>query len=157
MAELIIRKYESGDCARLAELFYQTVHSVNARNYTEEQLDAWADGQVDLAAWDRSFSEHYTAVAVLDGGIVGFGDIDRVGYLDRLYVHREHQRCGIASAICNVLEHEAGGKAVTTDASITAKPFFESRGYHVVRRQEVLRRGVLLTNYNMEKPALAAE
>lgn len=44
-----IRPYRSSDCPALAELFYQTVHAVNARDYSPEQLDAWADGRVELA------------------------------------------------------------------------------------------------------------
>ena len=64
------------DCPRLAELFYQTVHEVNKQDYTKEQLNAWASGKVDLDAWNRSFLEHYTLIAVEEGEILGFGDID---------------------------------------------------------------------------------
>ena len=45
-----LRKYTPSDCGVMAELFYQTVHSVNAQDYTREQLDAWATGEVDLQA-----------------------------------------------------------------------------------------------------------
>ena len=55
-----LREYQPSDCAQMAELFYQTVHSVNAKNYTKEQLDAWATGEVDLQAWDKSFRAHET-------------------------------------------------------------------------------------------------
>lgn len=145
-----IRAYQSEDCAALAALFYNTVHTVNARDYTQAQLDVWATGQVDLAAWDRSFLAHNTFVAELDGVIAGFGDIDETGYLDRLYVHKDYQRRGIAAALCDAMEKTAPGKIVT-HASITARPFFERRGYTVVRAQQVERQGVLLTNYVMEK------
>ena len=50
-----LRKYQPSDCAQMAELFHQTVHSVNAQDYTREQLDAWATGEVDFQAWDASF------------------------------------------------------------------------------------------------------
>ena len=70
-----IRPYRSSDCPALAELFYQTVHAVNARDYSPEQLDAWADGRVELAAWDASFRAHDTRVAVEGGVIVGFADL----------------------------------------------------------------------------------
>lgn len=80
----MIRKYSSSDCEQLAELFYQTVQTVNVKDYTKEQLDVWAIGCVDLEKWDQSFSEHYTVVAVENGVIAGFGDIDESGYLDRL-------------------------------------------------------------------------
>ena len=121
-----IREYKPADCAQLAELFYQTVHSVNAKDYTEEQLNVWATGNVDLDEWNRSFLKHKTIVARADGNIVGFGDIDKTGYLDRLYVLKDYQRQGVASAICNKLEAFAKGKLLTTPASITAKPFFSA-------------------------------
>ena len=145
-----IRTYETGDCPVLARLFYETVHTVNARDYTQEQLDAWATGEVDLEAWNASFLAHRTLVAVANGGIVGFGDMDESGYLDRLYVRKDCQGQGVASAICDALERWSHAPRIVTHASITARPFFERRGYRVVREQQVVRRGVKLTNYVME-------
>ena len=195
-----LRKYRPQDCAEMARLFYVTVHTVNAADYTEEQLDAWADGQVDLEKWNASFLEHDTLVAVEGETIVGFGDMDSTGYLDRLYVHKDHQKKGIATAICDRLERAHRKRAVflterngtarqgegerteltfTTHASITARPFFEKRGYVVKKEQQVERRanreaesraacpaacgaesrgacgascsGILLTNFVMER------
>lgn len=71
--------------------------------------------------------------------------------LARLFVHQDHQGKGIASAICDALEYSAHGKKITTHSSITAKPFFEHRGYRVIREQTVIRKGISLTNYIMEK------
>lgn len=146
-----IRPYQPDDCPRLAALFYDTVHTVNARDYSPAQLDAWAAGQADLERWNESFSAHHTLVAEQDGQIVGFGDMDAGGYLDRLYVHRDYQRQGIAAALCDALEQACGQERLETHASITARPFFEQRGYCVVRQQQVERGGVLLTNFVMEK------
>lgn len=148
---MIIREYEQTDCKYLTELFYDTVYSVNARDYTEEQLGVWATGSVNLKEWNKSLLEHFTVVAVEDNIIVRFGDIDKMGYLDRLYVHKDYQNRGIATAICNELEHAANKVKITTYASITAKSFFEKRGYKVIKEQHVERKGVLLTNYLMEK------
>lgn len=145
-----LRRYKQSDCRELAELFYNTVHTVNAADYNNEQLNAWATGRVDLEAWNKSLQEHYSIVAVDKGIIVGFGDIDQTGYLDRLYVHADYQGMGIATAICNKLEQSVSGKIVT-HASVTAKPFFEKRGYKVIKEQSVERQGVFLTNYVMEK------
>lgn len=148
---MLLREYVTSDCKQLTELFYQTVHTVNAKDYTKEQLDVWATGNIDLKEWDNSFLEHYTVVAIEYEIIVGFGDIDQSGYLDRLYVHKDYQRKGIASALCDKLEQSVIGNKVVTHASITAKPFFENRGYCVVKIQEVMRCGTALTNYVMEK------
>lgn len=145
-----IRMYRQSDCKILTELFYNTVHTVNARDYTEEQLNVWATGEVDLEKWNQSLQEHFSVVAVDNGTIVGFGDIDKTGYLDRLFVHANYQGNGIATAICNQLEQSVQGNIIT-HASITAKPFFEKRGYSVVKEQAVERQGIFLTNYIMEK------
>lgn len=148
----MIREYLPSDCKYLAELFYQTVHSINAKDYTDEQLNVWATGNVDLKEWNQSLSGHFSLVAIKDGIIAGFGDIDKTGYLDRLYVHKDYQNQGIATAICDKLEHAFGVSKITTHASITAKPFFLHRGYNIIREQQVIRADIPLTNYIMEKP-----
>ena len=114
-------------------------------------MDAWATGTMNLEEWDKSFSAHDTVVAIINGEIFGFGDMDMAGYLDRLYVHKDHQGEGIATAICDRLERNAYTDKFTTHASITAVPFFIDRRYGVVREQTVIRNGVKLINYVMEK------
>ena len=93
----------------------------------KEQLDVWATGQADLEKWNQSLQEHYSIVAIDNKIIVGFGDIDKDGYLDRLFVHSNYQGKGVATAICNQLEQAVDGK-ITTYASITAKPFLKNEG-----------------------------
>lgn len=147
---MILREYQPSDCKELVELFYNTVHIVNAKDYTKEQLDVWATGKIDLEMWNQSFQEHYSIVAVDDDIIIGFGDIDKTGYLDRLYVHKDYQGKGVAAAICEKLEQAVSGRVIT-HASITATKFFEKRGYQVIKEQQVERQGIFLTNFVMEK------
>ena len=149
-----LRPYRPEDCPALAHLFYETVHTVCAADYTPAQLEAWAPGSgPDLAAWDASFQAHTTLVAEIGGRLAGFGDLDpAAGYLDRLYVRREFQRRGVASALCDALEQASRARPLTTHASRTARPFFEKRGYRVLRPQQVERRGQQLENFVMEKP-----
>jgi len=148
---IVIRKYQPKDCKYLSELFYNTVHTINAKDYSNEQVNAWATGEVDLAEWNKSLLNHYSVVAVKDDLIVGFGDIDKTGYLDRLYVHKDYQNQGIATAICDELEKVFDVDKIITHASITAKPFFLNRGYKQIKEQQVIRNGVVLTNFVMEK------
>ena len=147
---MLIREYQTSDCKEITELFYNTVHTVNANDYTKEQLSVWATGQVDLEKWNESLQEHFSVVVVDDEIIVGFGNIDNTGYLDRLFVHTDYQGKGIATTICNQLE-QAVKEDITTHASITAKSFFEKRGYKIVKEQQVERQGIFLTNYVMIK------
>lgn len=149
-----IRMYKSEDCREIVELFYNTVHSVNSRDYSLEQLDVWAPKEIDIALWDKSLSQHYSIVAEENGVIIGFGDLDAIGYLDRLYVHKDYQGIGVATTISNELENYAQENhisIVTTNASITAKPFFKKRGYEVVKEQFIERNGQFLKNFIMKK------
>lgn len=134
-------------------IFRNTVHKVNINDYTQEQVDAWAPDFIDKEEWNKTLSEHYTFVAVKNDAIIGFGDIDDSGYLDRLYVHHDYLRQGVATLICNKLESMIDvDLAIITHASLTAKPFFEKRGYRIVKEQLVERNGVFLKNYIMELP-----
>lgn len=155
MNKISIRKYRSEDCSSMAKMFYETVHTVNAADYSIEQLNTWATGNVNIDEWDKSFLGHYSLVAVNNNNeIVGFGDIDSTGYLDRLYVHKDYQKCGIGTMICDELEKWAIDRkidTIITHASITAKGYFECRGYNVIKKQKVIRCGIELVNYVMKK------
>ena len=143
---LELRLYRSQDCPVLLDLFRNTVRNVNSRDYSPQQIAAWIEC-VDPERWQITLAQHLTLVAELDGVVVGFADIvPETGYLDRLYVHCDYQRLGIATALCNRLEPLSQTGKVFSDVSVTAEPFFAARGYQVVRRQLVERCGVLLPN-----------
>lgn len=148
---LELRPYEATDLAEICSLFYETVHTVNARDYTAEQLKVWAPREPDEQRWHRSLLAHRAYVARAEGILVGFGDIADDGYLDRLYVHKDYQRRGVATALCRILENSVSAPRLTVHASITARSFFESRGYTVEARQQVVLHGISLTNFAMQK------
>lgn len=148
---MIVRKYTPSDCGEIIKLFYNTVHTVNARDYSKDQLDVWATKQIDFEKWDKSLREHYSLVSTHNGIIVGFGDVDYTGYIDRLYVHHDYQRKGIATEICNGLEEKVRGCNISVRASITSRPFFEKRGYIIVEELQTVREGITLINYFMTK------
>jgi len=149
-----VRKYHSEDLQIIANLFYDTIHSVNAVDYNEAQLDAWAPKDRDLFEWKNKFSNNYTVVAEKDGIIVGFGNVKGTEYFDCLYTHKDYQGIGVATLIADCIEknfRDQGIQNITTDASITAKHFFEKRGYLAQQEQIVECRGQLFTNFKMQK------
>lgn len=146
-----IRPYRPTDCVKLTQLFFNTVHTVCARDYTPAQLDAWAPPAADTAAWDANLRGQTTLVAEEGGTIWGFGSIHSEGYLDLLYVAHDHQGRGVGGILCAFLEGLYPVDRVTVHASKTAKPFFEHLGYRLLHAQQVERRGQTLTNYVMEK------
>ena len=149
-----IRPYHSDDCQAILSLFYETVHKINRRDYTREQIEAWTNNNnIDPIAWNLSLIHHKTLVAEMDNTIVGFGDLNG-NFLDRLYVHAEYQRRGIATAIMDRLERYAAEQnytTIVTHASITAYPFFRDRNYQFLKEQQVERHGVFLKNIMMQK------
>lgn len=144
---MTIRAYAESDCVMLSSLFYETVHAVNAKDYTPAQCTAWAPNAACLLPRAADLQTQKTLVAETAGRIIGFGSIDNRGYLDLLFVHKNFQRQGVATALCDALEKRF--PTVTTHASVTAKPFFERRGYRVVKEEEVERNGVVLRRYEM--------
>lgn len=87
-----IREFQGSDINQVVSLFYETVHSVNAVDYTIGQLNAWApknEIEAKLEMWNKSLSNNVTYVAEINGKIVGFSDMTRNGYLDRLYTHKD--------------------------------------------------------------------
>ena len=155
-----IRKFHDSDVSQMVSLFYETVHSVNKQHYTQQQLDVWAPRDEEVlkwTTWKDSFNLNVTYIAEINGNIVGFADMTQEGHLDRLYIHRDFQRQGIASSLVDNLESEArqrGLIAMDTEASITARPFFEHQGYQITESQVVERKGVSLENFKMVKNLL---
>ncbi|MEY8348005.1 GNAT family N-acetyltransferase [Bacillus cereus] len=152
-----IVKFNEVDTEEIVSLFYETIHSVNVKDYSQTELDAWApkeEKESKMNSWKVSLSQNISFVAKVHHKIVGFSDLTHQGHLDRLYVHKDYQGKGIATALVDKLESEAKKLnllEIDTDASITAKPFFEYKGYKVVCLQTVERKGVKLTNFKMVK------
>jgi len=149
-----LRRYHSEDWTEVAKLFYDTVHSINAADYTEIQLNAWVPEDMDLPELESRLSNTYSVVVENGGIIIGFGNENGTGYFDCLYVHKDYQRMGVGSLIADNIEgyfFDMGIQIITTDASITAKPFFEKRGYVVLKRQNVKTRGHGFINFKMQK------
>ena len=154
-----IREATRADAPQIVRLFHDTIHIVNRRDYTPEEINAWSPAVPDADAWaERKLSSRTTFVADDGGTIAGFGELEGNGHIDCFYCHHKYQRQGVGSAIFRRIEDKArtlGLPRLFVEASITARPFFESHGFAIVKRQTVVRSGVELTNFVMEK-ALSA-
>ena len=150
-----IRDYDADDAPQIVRLFYETVCSVNCADYSEEQVRAWAPGVPDPEEWHARMADRRTLVAEEGGEVVGFAELEEDGHLDMLYVRGDSVGRGVGRRLYRAVEREARGRGlgqIFTEASVTARPFFERRGFRMVRERTIVRRGVELTNFAMEKP-----
>jgi len=147
-----IRAYQPTDLDAVIAIFLGAIREIASRDYASAQIDAWA--QVDRESWALRRLSRPTWVAIIDQLPVGFADLEPNGHLYMMFVHPAHQRAGIASALLNAIEIAAraqGLSEIFTEASITARAFFERRGFSIVTAQLVEKRGRHLRNYRMEK------
>jgi putative acetyltransferase len=159
MTTIDIRPYRAADAAELVQLFRSAVRAIPRSDYSQAQLAAWAPDEIDVARFAQRCAAKSTWIADCGGNIAGFSDLEGDGHVDMLYVHPAFQRRGVARALLSHIEgvaRERGLARLYTEASITARPAFEARGFVVLAAQIVARRGEDFTNYRMEKPLSAS-
>jgi len=151
---LIIRGLHRADVDAVIEVFRASVRIVARRDYSHDQVMAWAPDEIDAASWAARYDTRRGWVAELDSQIVGFGELEGHEHLDMMYVHPAHQQRGVATALLQQIEAAArglGARNLLTEASITARPFFERRGFLVVAPQTVTVRNQRFVNFRMTK------
>ncbi|MEO6846139.1 MAG: GNAT family N-acetyltransferase [Chthoniobacterales bacterium] len=149
-----VRFYQPSEIANLANIFTDAVRSIKPTDYSPTQLAAWAPIPPDFEYWHHRLCSLNVLIAEEDSKIMGFATFESNGHLDHLYVHPEFQRRGVASALCHSIEQELlflGITRIFTDASITARPFFEYAGFKMITSQTVQHAGISFVNYQMEK------
>ena len=148
----IVRPYGDADLDQVIAVFLRSIREIAAKDYDQAQVDAWA--QADRNEWRVRRSSRPTWVAVVDEEIAGFSDLEPNGHLDMMFVHPAHQGRGVATSLLSVVETAATVQklsSIFTEASVTARSFFEKKGFEVVARQEVAIRGQILRNFRMHK------
>jgi putative acetyltransferase len=154
MPKIVIRAYEASDVATLVHLFRASVRVIAQHDYSPSQIKAWAPDVIDEQQFGKRCESKSTWIAEIEGRQVGFSDLEPDGHVDMLYVHPDFQRRGVASALLRHVEevaHTLGLRRLYTEASITARPFFEGAGFGVIAQQIVTVRGQSMPHYRMEK------
>src|ERR1700722_11668694 len=103
MTRITIRPFSPHDSERLLSLFFDAVHAIPNRYYTQEQKDAWAPIDRTSGRWEQ-IDRRSTLVAELQDKIVGFADITSSGEIDHLYVDPAHQGKGIGTFLIHACE-----------------------------------------------------
>jgi GNAT superfamily N-acetyltransferase len=151
---IVIRPWQPNDAHAVSELFYQTVRTVNTKDYAPEQIEAWAPSIYEDSYWLSRWEKLKAYVATINETVVGFAELGEDGEVDCFYVHAEHQGEGIGSALLKHIETIAKKMKVHrlwADVSVTAEPFFSSKGFIVVHYQRKEYRGQVFDQALMEK------
>lgn len=149
---MIIRRFQASDAEELYQLFYHTIHQINIQHYSQDQVSAWAPHDIDMGFVKQKYKQIAPYVAVENGVIIGYADIQPDGYIDHFYCHHKYQGRGVGRRLFEVLESDAeeqGIQRMYSNVSITARPFFEAMGFHVEKPQLVEVGEQRLTNYRM--------
>ena len=154
----IIRAALQSDAVELKKLFQNTVLAINRRDYSQAEVEDWASCGDDLSNIEDMIKTHYFIVAVnQQSEIVGFSSITPQGYLHSMFVHKDFQGEGIATILLNEIEQYAitnGIMRITSEVSLTARPFFEKKGYIVEEEQKRKANQLSLTNFWMAKQTI---
>ena len=153
--DFTIRQAQQSDSVALKELFQNTVLVINRRDYSQAEVEDWASCGNNLSNIKERIETHYFVVAVnQQSQIVGFSSITPQGYLHSMFVHKDFQGEGIATMLLEEIERyaiTAGIMRITSEVSLTARPFFEKKGYVVEEEQKRKANQLSLTNFLMAK------
>src|SRR5215210_6906669 len=152
--ELVIQDYQENMLDEMMQLFYDTVHTVNARDYRKEQLNGWAPLHTDKRFWEQRLKKSVCKVAFINNVMVGFTELVDDGHVDTMYVHKDFQRRKVAASLIDEIlqiAEQRNYSVLTTEASITARPFFEAFGFEVTQVKRKLFNGKDFTNFKMKK------
>jgi putative acetyltransferase len=148
-----VRDYRPDDADATIDIFLRAIREVASRDYSPAQIDAWAKVD-DAEVWAEWRASRPTWLAICEAQPIGFADLKADGCLDMMFVHPDHQGKGVASLLLKTVEAAARNQRLNrifTEASLTARPFFERKGFIVLAAQKVEKRGQTLPNFRMEK------
>ena len=156
---MLIREFRIGDEMALHAVFYSAIHQTASKDYTPEQIDAWAPKQIDADVWVARMRGIRPFVVEADGDIVAYADVQPNGYIDHFFVSGACPRRGIGGMLMRRIHDAAAAQGIAelfADVSRTAQPFFERFGFVVVEYRSPVTRGVVVPNALMKKSLTAS-
>jgi putative acetyltransferase len=149
-----LRPMLPADVPVLAAIFQASVDELTEEDYDDAQRNVWAAQADDEAAFGARLGQALTVVATIEGAPVGFVSLAGKTRIDMLYVYPRMARQGVGSLLYDAIEKLAasrGANRLEVDASDTARPFFEQKGFTPLHRQTVALGDCWLGNTRMEK------
>lgn len=149
-----VRPYTPADASPTLDVFRRAVRVTASADYSPEQIAAWSSDDIDPREWATQRLAASTVVAVDEGRVVGFSDVDARGYVDMMFVDPDFSRRGVGTLLLAAVVEVAalaGATELTADVSLTARGFFERHGFTVLAEGRPVIRGVELSNSAMRR------
>lgn len=152
--------FYTGQYRTIADLFKRSIHEIACTHYTQEQIHAWAPVPIDYEHWRYRCAFKRPFVYLVQEAVAGFIELDHDGHIDCHYVHPDFTRRGIATSLLHHVVDIALKMSLPrlyVEASHLIKPLYLKNGFQCVRANQVVRRGVTLENWIMERTFSAEE
>jgi putative acetyltransferase len=146
---LHVRAYTPDDLECVVQVFFRAVHQTADRDYSPAQQAAWAPAAPDLDAWGRRLASGGVFIGEYAGRLAGFARVDYAGCIDLLFVDPAFQHHGIASALLERMLAWSSAVELRAHVSLTARRFFENKGFRVVAERQATRGNQSLGYFDM--------
>jgi putative acetyltransferase len=83
---MLIREFRIGDEPGLHQVFLSAIHEIAIRDYTLEQVNAWAPRSLDPTLWADRMRGIAPFVVEHEGRPVAYADVQDNGYIDHFFV-----------------------------------------------------------------------
>lgn len=153
-AAIRIRDFMPGDEAPLRQVFVSSINGLTGDHYDQAQREAWLGGADDIAKWNARIQHIQPFVALHDGVVAGYADLQPDGLIDHFFVAAEHARRGVGDALMQHLHQQARLRGIVelhAQVSLSAERFFKRHRFIVQQRQTVRVAGIALDNALMCK------
>lgn len=152
--QFALRPYLPQDAPMLADIFRSSIEELTEDDYTPAQQEAWASSADDTEAFAERLGRHLTLIATMNGSPVGFISLDSATDIGLFYVHPAVAGHGAGRMLYDAIEKLSAARGtahLAVDASDTALPFFEHRGFTAEQRNSVSIGNEWLSNTWMKK------
>jgi len=135
MTNFTIREASGDDALAVLNLHQRSVLGLCIHDYTQEQIKSWLS-QSSLEKYKIRLEIHRSYIAELDDKIAGYLRWNpETNELCSIFVDPDFIRQGIATCLMRIAEEDAvkhNANELWLDASLTAVPFYEARGWTYV-------------------------
>jgi putative acetyltransferase len=99
---VLVRRYKPGEEPSLFGVYHSAIHLVASHDYSPEQIAAWAPDDLDAALWEKRIRGINPFVAVPDGAVVAYADLQPSGYIDHFFVSGAYPRRGFGAMLMGI-------------------------------------------------------